>query len=148
MAATPINPKNGAVSWGTMGTTGADFASFDVDAGQAVDNVTPYGSNTCTVNVGSGTPDFVFNVGAFGLVHGATTYPNLANNTGGTSGTSGTAFSSGGASATFTLDSNTTYSGTVILQRFRISHARMRGFVPLAMTFRNSAEITEAWAIA
>ena len=141
MAASALIPKNGAVAYGSFV---ADFASFDIDVSQAVDTITPYGSNVCSVNVGSGTPDFVMTVGAFALAHATNTPPNLA----GTNTSSPTIFTSGGATATFTLDTGCTESGTCIVQRMRISHARMRGFVPVAMTLRNQSEITEAWATA
>ena len=63
MAAQSIIPKNGAVAYGSFI---ADYASFDIDASQAVNNVTPYGSSsTCSKNVSSGTPSFQFNIGAF-----------------------------------------------------------------------------------
>jgi hypothetical protein len=135
MAVSSLVPKNGAIAYGGYV---ADFASFDIDGSQAVDNVTPYGTNTCSKNVGSGTPTFTFNVGAFALAHATNTPFNLP-------GTS-TIFSSGGATATFTLDTGVTESGTVITERFRVSHARMRGYVPIAITARNGAEITEVYA--
>ena len=64
MSATPLIPKNGAVS---IGSLVADFASFDIEASQSVEAVTPYAPGTCAKNVGSGTPDFTIHVGAFAL---------------------------------------------------------------------------------
>ncbi len=137
MAASSLVPKNGAVAYGSYI---ADFASFDIDGSQAVDNVTPYGSNTCAKHVGSGTPAFQFNIGAFALKGTTGTSPNLP-------GTN-TIFSSGGATCTLTLDgTSVTEAFTGIVERFRIGHARMRGFVPIGITMRNAGELVETWAV-
>lgn len=138
MAASSLIPKNGAVAFGTYT---ADFASFDIDVSQAVDDVTPYGSNTDAKHVGSGTPTWEFNAGAFLLAHTTSAQPFLPGNT-------STIFTSGGSTATFTLDTNCTYSCTAVLRRFRISHARMRGFAPAALSLTNGGNVTEAYATA
>jgi hypothetical protein len=140
MPASSLIPKNGAITYGSYS---CDFASFDIEVSQAVDNVTPYGTNTCTKNVGNGTPDFVFNVGAFALAHATSTPPNYVGAT-----TSGFApgFNASGGAMTLTLDTGVSVGCMGILQRHRISHARMRGYVPIAMTLHNGAEITETWA--
>lgn len=137
--ATSLRPNTGAVAYGSYS---ADYASFDIDAGQAVDNVTPYGSNISTKNIGSGTPDFSFNIGAFATRQTASSQPHLSDTS--------TIFSYGGATCTLTLDSSTTscsYSFTGIVQRFRIGHARMRGFVPVGISLRNAGEVTESWQV-
>ena len=137
MAASSLIPKNGAVAYGSYL---ADFASFDIDGQQAVDNVTPYGTNSLSKNVGSGTPTFTYNIGAFALKGTTGNNPNLP-------GTN-TIFSSGGATCTLTLDGTScTEAFTGIVERFRIGHARMRGFVPIGITLRNAGEMTETWAV-
>lgn len=134
MAATELVPKNGAV---TAGSFTADFASFDLEAQTAVDNVTPYGSNVATRNASSSTPDYTFNVGAFMTKGTTNAQPFLGS-------TTANIFLATQA-LTLTLDSSVTESCSAFVQRFRISHARMRGFVPAAITFKNQGEITEAW---
>lgn len=135
MPATSLIPKNGAVAYGNYV---ADYASFDIDVTQAVDNTTPYGTNVCAKHTGSGTPAFQFNIGAFALAHTTSTQPNLPS--------TNTIFTSLGATCTLTLDTGCTETFTGIVERFRIGHARMRGFVPIGITLRNSGEVTEAWA--
>jgi hypothetical protein len=138
MAATELVPKNGAV---TFGTFTADFASFDIEAQTAVDNVTPYGSNVASRNASSATPDYTFNVGAF-MTKSSTGAPPLL-------GSATTNIFLATQALTLTLDTGTTActeSCSAFVQRFRISHARMRGYVPAAITFKNQGEITEVWA--
>jgi hypothetical protein len=149
MALHSLFPRNGAISLGAFASTGLDFASFDIDAGQAVDVVTPYGSGTCSKNVGSGTPDFVFTIGAFGLQGATTAAPQLPGVALGA--TTGLSLFLGGSgtgqtqAATFTLDTGCTESCNVVTNRFRLSHARMRGFAPIALTCKNANDITESW---
>lgn len=52
MAASPLVPKNGSVSIGSWGSTGIDFNTFELEARQNVENITPYGSNKYSLNVG------------------------------------------------------------------------------------------------
>lgn len=137
MAVAPLVPKNGAI---TFNSYVMDFASFSIEASQAVDNVTGYGTNVCTVNNGSGTPDFSFNIAAFMEAHAANTAPSL--------GGSGTVFTAAGAALVLTLDTGCTESCNMVVGRFSISHARLRGFVPAAISGKNAAEVTEVWAVA
>lgn len=130
MASASLIPKNGAC---TIGTLVADFAAFDIASMQSVETVTPYGANTCSKNVGSGTPDFTINVGAFALAHATSTplaMPTLA---------------AAGSSAVLTLDTGVTETLTAITQQIKVSHARMRGAVPVAFTLRNAGDVVEAW---
>lgn len=140
MAQQSLVPKNGAITYGTYV---ADFASFDIDGAQAVDVVTPYGSNVSSKNVGSNTADFVFTIGAFALAHAANTPPQI----GVTAANGAPQWASGGVAATFTLDTGVSEACNVVTQRFRISHARMRGFVPFAITGKNAGDVTEVWAV-
>lgn len=138
MAASSLVPKNGSITYGSYV---ADFASFDIDAAQAVDVVTPYGANISSKNVGSNTADFVFTIGAFALAHALNTPPQIGVTTG-----AALQWASGGQAATFTLDTGVSEACNVVTQRFRISHARMRGFVPYAITGKNAGDVTEVWA--
>src|SRR5690349_218009 len=115
MASSPLIPKNGAV---TLAGYLMDFASFDLESAMSVENVTPYGSNTCSKNIGSGTPDFSASVGAFALAH--TTSTPLKMDT----------LAATGAAAVFTLDTGVSEAATMVVQSLRVSHARMRGSVP------------------
>ena len=131
MSASSLVPRNGAVSIGSMV---ADFASFDIEAMQSVENVTPYGSNACAKNVGNGTPDFTMHVGAFALAHAANTAPGMP------------ALAATGQTCTFTLDTGVTESGPCVVQNLKISHARMKAAVPITFTLKCAGEITETWA--
>ncbi len=131
MASASLIPKNGAVS---IGALVADFASFDMTSSQATENVTPYGANTCSKNVGSGTPTFTFNVGAFALAHASNTPLAMP------------ALSATGASSTFTLDTGVTEACTAITQSIRVGHGRMRAAVPVALSLVNAGDVTETWA--
>ncbi len=140
MAFAPLVPKNGAFS-----NTGflADYAAFEITGQQSVEGVTPYGSNTCSVNVGSGTPDFTFNISAFAGAHATGSAAGL----GSVSGAAPGAFSSGGVATTFTLDTGVTEACGMINSEVKISHARMRGAVPYNITGKNAGELVEVWAL-
>ena len=131
MSASSLVPRNGAVAIGSMV---ADFASFEIEAAQAVENVTPYGTNASAKNVGNGTPDFTSNVGADALAHAASTAPGMP------------ALAAGGQTCTFTLDTGVTESGPCVVQNLKISHARMKAAVPIAFTLKCAGDITETWA--
>jgi hypothetical protein len=130
MAASSLIPKNGAVAIGTMV---ADFASFEIESKQSVETVTPYGTNLDSKNVGNGTADFTVNVGAFAEAHSAATALGMPT------------LGATGSTCTFTLDTGVTEAGTFIIESMKVSHARMRGAVPLAITLRNAGDVTEAW---
>lgn len=137
MASASLVPKNGAVSlsYGTN-TVAADFNSFDIGSSQVVENVTPYGANTCTKNVGNGTPDFDFTIQAFALKGASGTAPSTI-----------TGLSGGTASATFTLDTSCTLSGSLMVQSIRLSHGRMKAAVGLTISAKNAGDITESWSV-
>lgn len=131
MASSSLIPKNGAV---TFGSQVADFASFDITAGQSVEPVTPYGLNTCTKNVGSGTPDFSFNIGAFALKGASNTPLGMP------------AITATGSAMTLTLDTGVSEACTAVVQSIRIGHGRMRAAVPVAFSLKNYGDVTEVWA--
>lgn len=137
MAVGPLVPKNGAVAF--AGYT-ADYASFSIAAGQAVDNISAYGTATVAYSVGSGTPDIGFDIGAFALSHATGTQPGICG--------TGTLFQATGATATLTLDTGVSWAwAAAVAQTWRIGHARMRGYVPIALSARTGrAEITETYA--
>lgn len=130
MSATSLVPKNGAVSFGSFV---ADYNAFEIDMMQATENVTPYGANTCSKNVGNGTPDFSFAITAYALAHATNTPPTIA------------APVAAGVSTTFTLDTGVTEACTMVQAGIRISHGRMRAAVPYAITGKNYGDITETW---
>ena len=119
-------------------TLTADFNSFEIETSQSVEDVTPYGSNKMAKNVGSGTPTMMVTVGAFAL-KGASTSPEYFGVV------SSAVMGGGGATCTFTLDSSLTETGTFVIERKRLTHARMRAAVPLTLTLRNYGDITETW---
>lgn len=145
MAASPLVPKNGAISLGTWGSTGIDFNTFDLEAKQAVEVITPYGTNHYAVAVGSGTPELSFNIGGFAIAHATntpltigdngTTTPNFA------SGSSGT-----GVAAVFTLDTGVTESFNATIESLKISHGRMKASVPVTIQGRQTGEVAEVYA--
>lgn len=139
MSATPLVPKNGAVAYGSFI---ADFNAFDITASQSVENVTPYGTNTCSANTGNGTPDFDFSISAFAEAHGSNTPPLLP----GGSNAATSAFYALGQTATFTLDTGVTEACTMVVSRVSLSHGRMRAAVPYNITGKNFGDVTETWA--
>src|SRR4051812_28446275 len=120
MAALSLVPKNGAIAFAAVT---ADFASFDIESSQSVENVTPYGANVNAKHVGSGTPEISINIGAFALAHTTGTPAKLDTLPG-----AGT-----GATLTLTLDTGVSEACTMIVQSVRLSHARMRAAVPMAI---------------
>lgn len=136
MAAISLVPKNGAV---VVGAWAANFASFDIDTTQSVEDVTPYGANVDAVHVGSGTPSIDVNIGAFALAHATSTPPTM--------GSMSAVGGATGASCTFTLDTGVTEAGSFVAKSIRISHARMRAAVPIALAMSNAGDITETWAV-
>lgn len=130
MAQGSLIPKNGAVV--AAGIT-ADYNNFEIESKQAVEDVTPYGTNTCAKHTGSGTPAFTVNIGAFALAHAAGTPLALP------------VLGATGAAATFTLDTGVTETGTFITESIKVTHGRMRAAVPVAMVLQNGGDVTEAW---
>jgi hypothetical protein len=140
-------PRNGAVA---VGSLAMDFNTFEIEVKQTVETVTPYGTNQNTKNAASATPDISINVGAFALAHGTNT-PLAMPLLGGTSASvaTNTSILTGigtGATSTFTLDTGCTESGNVICESMKMSHGRMKGAIPVALSLRNQADFTEVWA--
>lgn len=128
-------PKNGAVSFGSYV---ADFNSFGLEAAQAVEGVTPYGANTCSVNVGSGTPDFRVSIGAAALGHVSGSNPQLPGGSG--------MFLNVGLATTLTLDTGVSWGFNMVTSRFAIGHGRMRAAVPVSISGANGNDVVETWA--
>jgi hypothetical protein len=125
-------PKNGAVSYGSFV---ADYNAFEITANQSVESVTPYGANTCSKNVGNGTPDFDFSISAFALAHAASTPAALPS------------MSASGVTTTFTLDTGVTEACSMVASRISLGHGRMRAAVPYNITGKNGGDVTETWAV-
>lgn len=124
-------PKNGAVA-----LTGyvMDFNSFSIRSSQSVEGVTPYGANTMSKNVGSGTPDWNISIGAFALAHNTGTPPAL------------TSLAGAGVALTLTIDTGLTEAGGMVIESIELQHGRMRAAVPVALQGKNAGEFTETWA--
>lgn len=127
-------PKNGAL---TVGSLDVDFNSWELSGEQAVEDATPYGSGTTNaVNIGSGTPSMTLQGGGFAL-QGAT---------GTALGFDGSGFTALGVSVTATADTGCTETGTFVMRRIRLQHARMRATVPVTFEMMSAGSITETWA--
>lgn len=133
MAFLPLVPKNGAISYGSFT---AEYNAFQITASQNTENVTPYGTNVASVNVGSGTPDFDFTISAFAGAHGTGSAPGL-----------GAAIPAQGSATTFTLDTGVTEAVVMVVSRIQLSHGRMRAAVPYDITGKNFGDVTETWAV-
>lgn len=139
MAQRYLAPSTGAV---VLGALVSEFSSMDITSGQTVENVTGYGNNGMTANLGNGTPDMSVNVGAFAIDGVNNTAPGLGASSVLLVGAAGSA----GVACTFTLATNCTESGTFIVENIKIMQARMKAAVPLTFTLKNAGDITEAWA--
>lgn len=135
MAAASLVPKNGAI---VLGSYVMDFNAFTIRAAQGVEGVTPFGSNTCSKNVGAGTPDFAFSISAAALAHAVNTPPALPGATG--------MFIPTGLSATLTLDTGVTEACSIVVGDFSTGVARMRAAVPVSISGKNYGDVTETWA--
>ena len=141
MSAVSLQPLHGAVSLGTAAYV-ADYNAFTLRAAQGVEGVTPFGANTCSKNVGAGTPDFAFSVSAAALAHASATAPGLP---GGAGMFVPNGF--GGATSTFTLDTGVTEACTMVVADYTTGVARMRAAVPVGITGKNYSDVTEVWAV-
>jgi hypothetical protein len=145
MSAKSIAPIAGAVSITTGASPSAfvaDFMAFTFRAAQGVEGVTPFGSNTCSKNLGAGTPDFAYSVSANALYGAAGTAPGLPG---------GTAMFHPGASTgagvtVLTLGSGILESFPSVIADFTTGAARMRAAVPEGISGKNSGDCTETWA--
>jgi hypothetical protein len=143
MATRSIAPLNGAV---VLGGYVADFNAFRVRIAQGVEGVTPFGANTCSKNVGAGTPDFSFTISAALLCGTVPAKPVLTDGTGiwKPSGVGNTA--NDGTSSVFTLGTGVSLSCDCVLADFDTGAARMRAAEPVALSGKNYGDVIEAWA--
>ena len=125
-------PANGAFSFAGLV---ADFNSMRVKSMQAVENVTPYGTNVFAKNRGSGTPEIDATVTGFMLKGSSLSNANPL-----------TTLSSTGAATTFTFDTSCTLTGGCVMSDFEITHARMRAAVAFTCNLKNADEMSLAWA--
>ena len=121
-----------------MGSFVANYNSYTLDAAQAVEGVTPYGSNKWSVNAGSGTPDLRVSIGAAWLAHATGTAPDFQNIS---------MFAATGLATVLTLDTGCTESFNLVVARFSLGHARMRAAVGVSIAGANAGEVTEVYAI-
>jgi hypothetical protein len=131
MAQVSLVPKNGAI---TLTGYLMDFQSFSLRVAQSVENVTPYGANKMTKNVGNGTPDWNISIGAFALAHASGT--PLALDT----------LSAVGAALVATLDTGVTETGALVIESLDLQHSRLRAAVPVAISGKNYGDFVEVWA--
>lgn len=139
MALSYPNPKNGAVAHAV--STATDFASFDYAESQSVESVAAYGAAVYDPFRGSATPHASVSVGAFAKYGASGTPPGFGSTSGGTADPDG-------GTATFTIDTGVTLGGTFVISSLRLSHARLRGAVPLSFQMENAGEVTVTWAVA
>jgi len=126
-------PKNGSV---VLGSFVFDFHAFSIEQMQSVEEVTPYGMNVASKNVGNGTPDFDISIQAYAL-EGATNTPPLF----------GSATAAGGYAATLTIDTGVSEACQLVIARFGLSTGRMRAAVPYAISGKNGGDMVETWAV-
>lgn len=140
-----IAPLSGAVVQQTSSSATAyhaDFMAFTFRAAQGVEGVTPFGSNTCSKNVGAGTPDFAYSVAANALAHSALSQPNLP-------GGAGMFYPGGGATppaTTLTLSTGCSESFPSVVGDYTTGAARMRAAIPVGISGKNYGDVTESWA--
>lgn len=93
----------------------------------------------------SGTPDLNVNIGGFAIAH-TTTTPLTIGDTGTTTPNFASSSAGTGVAAVFTLDSGCTETCNIVTESLKVTHGRVRGAVPIAITGKNASEVTEAWA--
>ena len=135
MSTANVAPLHGAVA---LGTYLADFNAFRIRAAQGVESVTPFGSNTCSKNLGAGTPDFAFSISA-ALLYGTTaTNPNIIGGAG--------MFNPHGLAGTFTLGTGCSLASGVVVGDADMGAARMRAAEPIAINGKNYDDPVLTWA--
>ena len=138
MAATPICNKNGAVS--LPSGFGMDSQAFTVRESQSTEDITPYGANVYSRNLGAGTPTMVVTASGWARKGAAGSSPGF----GAMGGTNGDV----GASATFTFDTGCSLSGTFLVRDLSVGHSRIKAGAPVTIELLNGGDITTTWAVA
>ena len=112
---------------------------FSINESQAVEDVTPFGSNACTRNIGSGTPDYSFSVSGV-----ATSASNPGFGQAQLSGNDGTGATP--PQATFTVTTGITFTGPVVIGSTSMDEERTRPGVPVTISGKNAGDWVVAWS--
>src|SRR3990167_5542602 len=137
MAKARIGGKTGSVAWTSGG--GIDFASWDVDASQGVEDDTSY-TDTNPGASHSGNGSVVYEVSAAGFVYkGTTPAPGIGVASGAT-----IVGDVDGSSITLTADTSCTYTGTAICASARLSHAKKSAAATASYRALIDGDLTEA----
>jgi hypothetical protein len=133
MARAKLAPVNGSLA---VGGVGGDFASFDLEARQQVDDVTGYNETVDADHAGSGVRAWALDFSGFCEKGAAGTSVGMA------------AFTGAGVAVVATLDTSVSYSGNFVIESIRVSHRKTAGAVPFQGRAFNKGAITEAWVVA
>src|SRR4051812_23783068 len=108
MALGKLSPKNGSI---TFAGVGGDFASFDLEGRQQVDDVTGYTETNAADHAGSGVAAYGLDFAGFCTKGAAGTGLGMVS-----------AVTDTPAAVVMTLDTGCTESGNFILESLRVSH--------------------------
>jgi hypothetical protein len=132
-------PKNGAVVLPSTGNS--DFASYEYAENQQTESVIAYGAAVYDPYRGSGTPHSTISANGYAKTGAANTNPGFGATTGGMT-------TAAGATATLTVDTNTTITGAFVVGNIRLSHARIRPIVGLSYNLDCAGDPTITWVSA
>lgn len=131
MALAKLAPVGGALA---VGGVGGDFASYDLEARQQVDDVTGYTETTDADHAGSGVRAWTLDFSGFCTKGASGTTLGMA------------AIAGTSVAVTCTLDAAPiTYAGNFIIESLRVSHRKIGGAVPFQGRAFNKGAITETW---
>lgn len=133
MAVSRVGGKNGSIT-GPAGFN-ADFAAFDFEASQVVEEDTAY-SATAESHIGGGIPGYRATARGFMRKGAASSSPGFA-----ALGSNIT-----GATSTFQFDTGCTVATTVVTERISTSHSIKSAAIALNYSLIASGAITETWA--
>lgn len=138
MAQRRIGGKTGSVSFSGSILTAIDFASWTLRFSHPTDDDSAYGdSGNGSSHAGSGTVDYNLNCAGFGKE--GTTLTTTA-------GFSSTTAYETPSTATLTLATGSTISGSYLLSGGAIEHAKRRGAIPFNYDGVNDGSMTETIA--
>jgi len=129
---TKLSPKAGSITFAGLG---GDFASFDLEGRQQVDDTTGYDETTFGDVSGSGVANYGLDFTGFCVKGAAGSALGMAS-----------ALTDTPAAVVMTLDDDgCTESGNFVLETLRVSHRKGAGAVPFMGHALSKLTLAEAW---
>ncbi len=128
---TRVGGVNGSIATGLIHY--ADFAAFDLEVGQIVEEDTAY-SDTAESHIGNSVPGYRATARGFARKGSTTSAPGLG------------ALAATGATTTFTFDTGCSVALVTIVERVSTSHSKKSAAIALNYSLIGDGAATETWA--